>query len=55
MKRREFILVPAKALERRWCCLRLLGELIPAAAQDTVKVGLRFFTAEEAKRDSGGL
>lgn len=48
MRRREFILVPAKALTGL-VLSSLLGELIPAAAQDTVKVPLRFFTAEEAK------
>src|ERR1700742_3970335 len=48
MRRREFILVPAKALSGL-VLSSLVGELIPAAAQDTVKVGLRFFTAAEAK------
>ncbi len=48
MRRREFILVPAKALSGLMLS-SLLGELIPAAAQDTVRVGLRFFTAAEAK------
>src|SRR5277367_7179188 len=48
MKRREFIVLPAKALSGL-VLSSLMGELIPAAAQDTVKVGLRFFTAAEAK------
>jgi gluconate 2-dehydrogenase gamma chain len=48
VRRREFILIPAKALSGLMLS-SLLGELIPAAAQDTVKVGLRFFTAAEAK------
>jgi gluconate 2-dehydrogenase gamma chain len=48
VKRREFIIIPAKALGGL-VLSSLLGELIPAAAQDAVKVPLRFFTAEEAK------
>ncbi len=48
MRRREFILVPAKALSGLMLS-SLLGEFVPAAAQDAVKVPLRFFTAEEAK------
>ena len=48
MKRREFILVPAKALGGL-VLSSLVGELIPAAAEDVVKVPLRFFTAPEAK------
>ena len=32
-----------------WCLSSLMGELIPAAAQEPVKVPLRFFTAAEAK------
>jgi gluconate 2-dehydrogenase gamma chain len=48
VKRREFILVPAKALSGL-VLSSLLGEFVPAAAQETVKVPLRFFTAEEAK------
>src|SRR5882672_4343120 len=47
MRRREFILVPAKAVSGLLLS-SLLGELIPAAAQDAVKVPLRFFTAAEA-------
>lgn len=48
MKRREFIIIPAKALGGL-VLSSLVGELIPAAAQDAVKVSLRFFTATEAK------
>jgi gluconate 2-dehydrogenase gamma chain len=48
VKRREFILIPAKALGGL-VLSSLLGELIPIAAQETVKVPLRFFTAAEAK------
>jgi gluconate 2-dehydrogenase gamma chain len=48
VKRREFILVPAKALSGL-VLSSLMGELIPAAAQGAVKVPLRFFTAPEAK------
>jgi hypothetical protein len=48
VRRREFILVPAKALSGL-VLSSFLGELIPAAAQDTVKVPLRFFTSAEAK------
>src|SRR3984893_10727916 len=48
MRRREFILVPAKALSGL-VLSSLLGEFVPAAAQDSVKVPLRFFTAAEAK------
>jgi gluconate 2-dehydrogenase gamma chain len=48
VRRREFILVPAKALSGL-VLSSLLGEFVPAAAQDVVKVPLRFFTAEEAK------
>jgi gluconate 2-dehydrogenase gamma chain len=48
VKRREFILVPAKALSGL-VLSSLMGELIPAAAEDVVKVPLRFFTAPEAK------
>jgi gluconate 2-dehydrogenase gamma chain len=48
VKRREFILIPAKALSGA-VLSSLLGDLIPIAAQDTVKVPLRFFTAAEAK------
>jgi gluconate 2-dehydrogenase gamma chain len=48
VKRREFILVPAKALGGL-VLSSLVGELIPAAAEDVVKVALRFFTAPEAK------
>jgi gluconate 2-dehydrogenase gamma chain len=48
VRRREFILIPAKALSGV-VLSSLLGELIPAAAQDAVKVPLRFFTASEAK------
>jgi gluconate 2-dehydrogenase gamma chain len=48
VKRREFILVPAKALGGL-VLSSLVGELIPAAAEDVVKVPLRFFTAPEAK------
>src|SRR5580704_2409532 len=49
MKRRDFILIPAKALSGA-VLYSLVGDLIPlAAAQDSVKVPLRFFTAEEAR------
>ncbi|HTZ57365.1 MAG TPA: gluconate 2-dehydrogenase subunit 3 family protein [Acidobacteriaceae bacterium] len=48
MKRREFIMVPAKALSGLLLS-SLVGELIPAVAQDAVKLPLRFFTAQEAK------
>ena len=48
MKRRDFILVPAKALSGM-VLYSLVGDLIPLAAQDAVKVPLRFFTAEEAR------
>jgi gluconate 2-dehydrogenase gamma chain len=48
MKRREFILIPAKALSGL-VVSSLLGELLPASAQETVKVPLRFFTAAQAK------
>src|ERR1700728_2261297 len=49
MKRRDFILIPAKALSGA-VLYSLVGDLIPlAAAQDSVKVPLRFFTAAEAR------
>src|ERR1700677_1417896 len=49
MKRRDFILIPAKALGGA-VLYSLVGDLIPLApAQETVKVPLRFFTAEEAR------
>ena len=48
MKRREFILIPAKALVGL-VLYSLVGELIPAPAEDGVKVPLRFFTAAEAQ------
>jgi gluconate 2-dehydrogenase gamma chain len=48
VKRREFIVVPAKALGGL-VLYSLVGDLIPAVAQDAVKVPLRFFTAAEAK------
>ena len=48
MRRREFILIPAKALSGI-VLSSLLGDLVPLAAQDAVKVPLRFFTAAEAK------
>ena len=49
MKRRDFILIPAKALSGA-VLYSLVGDLIPlAGAQDAVKVPLRFFTAEEAR------
>ena len=48
MKRREFILIPAKALGGL-VLYSLVGELIPAPAEDGVKVPLRFFTAAEAQ------
>jgi gluconate 2-dehydrogenase gamma chain len=48
MKRREFIVLPAKALGGL-VLYSLVGELIPAPAQDGVKVPLRFFTAAEAQ------
>jgi gluconate 2-dehydrogenase gamma chain len=48
VKRREFILIPAKALGGL-IVSSLIGEILPAVAQDTVKVPLRFFTAAEAK------
>ena len=49
MKRREFIMIPAKALGGA-VLYSLLGGMLPADAQDRVKVPLRFFTQEEAKR-----
>lgn len=48
MKRRDFILVPAKALGGM-VLYSLAGDLVALAAQDAVKVPLRFFTAEEAR------
>src|ERR1700691_5720399 len=48
MKRREFILIPAKALGGL-VLYSLVGELISAPAEDGVKVPLRFFTAAEAQ------
>ncbi len=48
MKRREFILIPARALSGL-VLSSLMGELIPAAAQEPVKVPLRFFTAQAAR------
>ena len=48
MRRREFIVLPAKALGGL-VLYSLVGELIPAPAQDGVKVPLRFFTAAEAQ------
>jgi gluconate 2-dehydrogenase gamma chain len=48
VKRREFIVLPAKALGGL-VLYSLVGELIPAPAQDGVKVPLRFFTAAEAQ------
>ncbi len=48
MKRREFIVLPAKALGGL-VLSSLVGELIAAPAQDGVKVPLRFFTAAEAQ------
>jgi len=48
MKRREFILIPAKALGGL-VLYSLVGELIPAPAEDGVKVPLRFLTAGEAQ------
>ncbi len=54
MKRREFILIPAKTLGGM-VLYSLVGDLIPIAAQDAVKaqgavkVPLRFFTAAEAQ------
>src|SRR5271156_1223397 len=48
MKRREFIVLPAKALGGL-VLYSLVGELIPAPAQEGVKVPLRFFTAAEAQ------
>ena len=48
MKRRDFILVPAKAVGGM-VLYSLVGDLVPIAAQDTVKVPLRFFTAAEAR------
>jgi gluconate 2-dehydrogenase gamma chain len=48
VKRREFILLPAKALGGL-VLYSLVGELIPAPAEDGVKVPLRFFTAAEAQ------
>jgi gluconate 2-dehydrogenase gamma chain len=47
MKRRAFILVPAKALAGL-AITSIAGDLIPLVAEDTVKVPLRFFTAAEA-------
>jgi gluconate 2-dehydrogenase gamma chain len=46
VKRREFILIPAKAMGGLML-YSLVGELLPAVAQDPVKVPLRFFTATE--------
>ncbi len=48
MRWREFIIVPAKALGGL-LLYSVVGELIPAPAQDAVKVPLRFFTAAEAQ------
>jgi gluconate 2-dehydrogenase gamma chain len=48
VKRREFILIPAKALGGLML-YSLVGELIPVHAEDGVKVPLRFFTAAEAQ------
>ena len=48
VKRRDFILVPAKALGGI-LLYSLAGELIPADAQGAVKVPLRFFTAAESR------
>jgi gluconate 2-dehydrogenase gamma chain len=48
MKRREFIVLPAKVLGGL-VLHSLVGELMPAVAQDGVKVPLRFFTAAEAQ------
>ena len=48
MKRREFIVMPAKALGAL-VLSSLVGEILPASAQDTVKVSLRFLTAAEAE------
>jgi len=48
VKRREFLIVPAKALGGLLLS-SLVGEWIPAVAADGVKVPLRFFTAEEAR------
>lgn len=48
MKRREFILIPAKALGAAVLC-SLLGDIVPASSEDGVKVPLRFFTAAGAK------
>jgi gluconate 2-dehydrogenase gamma chain len=48
VKRRDFILIPAKAFTGM-VLYSLAGELIPLAADDGVKVPLRFFTAEEAR------
>ncbi len=48
MKRREFILIPAKALGGAML-YSLVGGVISADAEDMVKVPLRFFTEEEAK------
>jgi gluconate 2-dehydrogenase gamma chain len=54
MKRRDFILVPAKAMAGM-ALYSLAGDFIPVSAQEpghaqaSVKVPLRFFTAEEAR------
>jgi gluconate 2-dehydrogenase gamma chain len=48
VKRREFISIPARALSGL-VLSSLLGDLIPAAAQEPVEVPLRFFTTPEAK------
>jgi gluconate 2-dehydrogenase gamma chain len=48
VKRREFILVPAKALSGL-VLSSLLGDLTAFAADDAIKVPLRFFTGEEAR------
>jgi gluconate 2-dehydrogenase gamma chain len=47
VKRREFLIVPAKALGGLLLS-SLVGEWMPAVAADGVKVPLRFFTAQEA-------
>jgi gluconate 2-dehydrogenase gamma chain len=48
LKRREFLIIPAKALGG-FLLTALAGELLPAIAADGLKVPLRFFTAAEAE------
>jgi gluconate 2-dehydrogenase gamma chain len=48
MKRREFILLPAKTLAG-FALSSIAGDLLPALAAEKVKVPLRFLTAAEAQ------